>query len=421
MKNLAKIKALLLYGVIFFIPWQTRYFIHQEYINNSMWEYGTISIYLSDIFIIGWLIVFLGERLREMRWPSLQPPSTIKLLIITLLAYLIISVSWSGATVISLIFLCRLIAYGLIGQSLVARKLNVKIVILIIIVSLSLQSVLAISNLFSQQVYANKWLGIASQQASDQGVSVVLTSDARYLRAYGGMPHPNILGGWLVAGILLIIFRSSLFKSGAKMNIFLLGCFSLMFSGLILTFSRAAWGSLIVAVLLIRKKTLLPYLPIALCIIVYCVLLLSGAFTARTSLLLGSPANINRLEIKAVTERVSSWQDSWLIIKKHPVLGGGLGTYSLSLSQIYPREPAWRWQPAHNVGLLILAELGLIGILLIGALVFCIMRWLWRQEQYPAIIYLGALLFISLFDHYLWTLPAGLFLWLFSCLVIIRR
>jgi cytochrome c len=49
-----------------------------------------------------------------------------------------------------------------------------------------------------------EWLGETVADAASPGVSVVMTGVQRWLRAYGLTPHPNILGGLLMAGLLIV-------------------------------------------------------------------------------------------------------------------------------------------------------------------------------------------------------------------------
>ncbi|MBU0581243.1 MAG: hypothetical protein KKA19_08705, partial [Candidatus Margulisbacteria bacterium] len=67
------------------------------------------------------------------------------------------------------------------------------------------QSVLAIIQFFSQKIIANKWLGLAEHDPGTLGDLVIETSSGRWLRAYGSFPHPNILAGFLVICLLLVM------------------------------------------------------------------------------------------------------------------------------------------------------------------------------------------------------------------------
>ena len=66
--------------------------------------------------------------------------------------------------------------------------------------------------------------------ATDEGV--------RWVRAYGLASHPNILGGVLAFGLLVI---ASAQGDGRWTRLIRMAVFGLGVAGLFLTFSRAAW------------------------------------------------------------------------------------------------------------------------------------------------------------------------------------
>src|SRR3990167_11494216 len=61
------------YAVIFLLPWQTRLIIEQGLINGQPWEYGTISLYATDIVIMLLAAFYLLEIiLHRTRRPSVN-------------------------------------------------------------------------------------------------------------------------------------------------------------------------------------------------------------------------------------------------------------------------------------------------------------------------------------------------------------
>ena len=117
-----------------------------------------------------------------------------------------------------------------------------------------------------------------------------------------------------------------------------------------------------------------------------------------------------RLEAKSNSERIFSLQEGWRIIKTHPVLGVGIGNYGLAVhNEIDSSRQAWFYQPVHNVPMLICAELGIIGILLITYYLLLItFHVVWKEAFIHNVIFLAPILVISLFDHYLWSLYPGM-------------
>ena len=131
-----------------------------------------------------------------------------------------------------------------------------------------------------------------------------------------------------------------------------------------------------------------------------------------------------RLEEKSITERSSQISDAVSLIKKYPVWGVGAGNYTYKVStDLYPGKPSWFYQPVHNVYLLIVSELGILG------LIFLILGFGWIgynikkafKENLPSWVYLYLSIIlgfavIALFDHYLWTLAVGM--WMGFVLII---
>ena len=69
------------------------------------------------------------------------------------------------------------------------------------------------------------------------GVSIVTADGVRLLRAYGLSDHPNILGGCLAFGMLILF---SAYMNGSKPTI-VLAAFLPGVPALLVTFSRSAW------------------------------------------------------------------------------------------------------------------------------------------------------------------------------------
>ena len=242
---------------------------------------------------------------------------------------------------------------------------------------------------------------------SMSGASVVqLTDGTRWLRAYGTFPHPNLLGGWTV--VLLALLLTAIFTSPRGRSLMIL-LFNAGLALLALTFSRAAWLGLgaSASVLLLhsrrldRKKLLVLFFSAMLCL-------------ALLFLPLRSLAAARLAEPQVQTERVSSYtrlwlvQRTWEIIQQRPVAGVGIGSYSLALSQHVAKF--YDIEPVHNLPLLVWSELGIFGLLALAGLALVILIGAINARR-PLAVGLSAalvgLLAISLFDHYLWTLAPG--------------
>jgi hypothetical protein len=240
-----------------------------------------------------------------------------------------------------------------------------------------------------------------------RGVSVVqLLDGTRWLRVYGTLPHPNILGGIVLA---FLAGPVALFLLDARRKVWTVILFAVSMAFLVLTFSRSAWLGLAVAILVLifhrlkleRKK------------------LLALTLAALTGLILAAAPLYNliftRVSGTAVaTEAFSIQARVWLIqatldmIKNHPVLGVGIGAY---LPEYVRHAPAGSLvEPVHNLPLLVTAELGIAGALILAALGILILLGTLRADRPGAVIFSAVLIGLctaALFDHYLWTLAPG--------------
>ena len=109
-------------------------------------------------------------------------------------------------------------------------------------------------------------------------------------------------------------------------------------------------------------------------------------------------------------------EDSAFILRSPYTLlvGVGMHGYVFDAAARRPFLEAYAYQPIHNVPLLILAELGLVGLTLVVALVVA-SDWrvhvYWRRPASLMAMSLGVVvLVVALFDHYMWTQVSGMYL-----------
>jgi O-antigen ligase len=250
-----------------------------------------------------------------------------------------------------------------------------------------------------------KWPGIIDPSMRGAGV-VQLTNGFRVLRAYGTLPHPNILGGFI---FLTLLGPTGLFLANKKPNhsALILLCLGIVLIGL--TFSRSAWLALVAFVILLSSKS--KYFDRKKIFLLLSVIALTLALT------LFSLKNIVFTRISSPTtstEVISSVGRSWLaeqslnIIRQHLFTGVGIGSFVIDLSRTAVAGAPI--EPVHNIILLITAELGVVGFILVIGLFISIAFNIYKAKSPKAILVsatltgLGA---IIMFDHYFWTLASG--------------
>lgn len=436
---LQKLEKLLEYGIylwIFLLPWQVRYFYQAE-LKGGVWEAGSLSIYLSEIILI--FLLFLNfilwvsksradkKLLKDIKFSS----PLIWLLIFVF--WVFISAWWSVLPALSVYYgLKFLLALGIIWL-IKLDKISFSRVAVIIVASGLLQGLLAVSQFLNQLVWGSKWLGMAWQDAQNLGVSVVDTGLRRWLRAYGSFPHPNILGGFLT---IALVFCFYLYEQTNRLwqqlknkqleifNTIVLFVTMIIFSGLLLSFSRAAWLGVglflfIIFVQLIFKKGFFSWTTFNK---LFLLIVFTGAIwiSVYTEPFLTRINASERLEQFSINQRIDSYQDAWQTFKQKPFLGTGIGVYTYNLHRQHPERYVWDLQPPHNTFLLVLVELGLVGFILFLIIIFLLSKNINFNPQRIWLIIM--LVFLMLFDHWWWSLSVGIYLlFLFFGLILYKK
>lgn len=247
---------------------------------------------------------------------------------------------------------------------------------------------------------ASTYLGLAERSASNLGDSIYIIQDQRILRAYGFFSHPNIFAGYLTTALILLnTFTSKLNKKIIPaLNVILI-------IGLILTFSKSAIIALFLTTIIYYSST--------------------QKITSNKSILISTSILailalrllINQIELMSFQDRVNQWLDYFPLLTNNFInflFGFGPGQYIFNWLDYNPNLDWWLYQPIHNVPVLILAEIGVIGFLLLFFILYKIFRTIPNQPHNLHILLISIpLIIISLFDHYLWSYWSGLVLFAF--------
>lgn len=413
-ERLIKLWRLASYSLIAALPLQTHYLISTRSLHGELWEFGRLMIYGTDILLV--MILTSGFALKQ--WSRHKNKKTNYLLG---LATLVLGLGLIGAEdkVLASYQLIRL-ALG-IGLFVLVTScaLNKKIIIKLLIATASLQALWGLGQFLLQSAPANKWLGLADHNPQTAGVSVVETIAAdgygeRWLRAYGGLPHPNILGGLLAIALVLILGwgfeKDQGTKTGPRQNYWQLVAVALLSVGLFVSFSRSAILAGLVGLVIIivgrfkQWRKLMPKLLIITASLGICAWHYGYLYQARLQ-------NQTRLEIKSVKERMDLNQRAWELIKAKPLTGVGAGNFGLAVwQQDEQKREVFAYQPVHNVWLLIGAELGLITLLLLIYGLAWIVKKTWQQRALNSGALIVSLIILLSLDHYLWTQALGVYL-----------
>ncbi|MCK5510312.1 O-antigen ligase family protein [Candidatus Parcubacteria bacterium] len=447
--TLKKLTEYGLYLLVFLLPLQTRWIIRPGELNGGYFEYGTISLYATDIILLAVLLLFIIDFLKNKKilnhrsseykpksqiTPQRKCPWGINPLVIFACLELTVFISCCFADNKLIAFYKYawfLLGIGFFFLIVKANYSRLKLMFNFFLGVFASAS-LGIWQFLNQSSFANKWLGLAAHDPSVPGASVVeaignLGLGERWLRAYGTLDHPNILGGLLTLGAIIVILTVLCLKetegketvAGYKYIIltyyllFITSLFALFF-----TFSRAAWlafvvGLFIILIIALIKKDRFGQIQILKIILVSSVLFFI-LFTSFQNLVLVRVKGGSRLEQKSNIERLDSNKAAVDIFKDNWLIGVGMGNYTTELAKINPSHPAYFYQPTHNAYLLIAAEIGIFGIALFLYLILYISYSILKSEKIYKTPLIIALIILLTFDHWLWSLHFGVLFLFFA-------
>lgn len=375
------------------LPWQTRVFFEAQTLGVVPWEQGRPSFYLS--MGVMWLLVVL-VAIKNQPWVSWTRRrimwgviAGIALALPTL--SLIATGQWllQGVTLILWVW-----ALQQVGTP---RKQAAWLLF-----GLLPSAMFGVLQVIWQQVPASTVFGVAAQDPTRLGVSVIQVGTERILRAYGSFSHPNIFGGWMVLATLLswhLALQSRRWYPAVGLSAL----------GLVLSYSRSAWGAAVVGGVLLgvvawRTASLRAWLKGGLLIAVVGAVVFGMAPERVTTRF----QNETRLEQQSVKQRSVSASEAVNVLRAYP-FGTGLGAYRLGLVRrvcVADSACVIAGEPPHIVPLLALVELGVIRAMILGGclLVFC---WQQRRRLFGLAVVMAPLACVGALDHYLWSFWAG--------------
>jgi O-antigen ligase len=421
MKFLRLLTEGLLLLFIFLLPWQTKLIIFAA--NNN---FNEISLYGSHLVLSLALISFFVYQIRKKREEERVPKIWYFLGIIEVCFFISfffasdkILATYHFALLILGLALFYILREGLSPAFYADNIFNRRRAIYAFLISTFFHASLGIYQFFTQSTFANKYLGLAKHDPQVLGSAVIETVSGRWLRAYGGLDHPNILGGVLVFSLLLSVFILASKKIiNSRIQIYgLLLLFVNYFVSLLalfFTFSRASWlaffvGLVVLAITFFRKEDKWikgRFLTLLLFSLVFFALV----FFPYKDLALTRIKAETRLEVISTTERKEQLMEVKNIIQKNPIFGVGTGNYVTHLETEEIGNNSYV-QPVHNSLLLFLAETGLVSFLALMFFFFFLVRD-GRRENFSLALAVS-LLVLMLFEHWFFSLPFGIIFFFF--------
>jgi len=288
-----------------------------------------------------------------------------------------------------------------------------KLMIAALMVMVTMQSVIGLGQFIKQSSFfpSYTWLG-ESRLEHRAGLARGSFENMERVLPYGTTSHPNVLGAVLAIGLLALWtgVRSSSEHTRTRNTIYTGAASILPLITLYLTQSWSAWLALaggvgaiwLHAMLLKHKHSEL-----------WGKAILAGVLTTAvvTPFLLHELAQTFPNNT-SFTRRDSLNQIAFRIWQQKPIFGVGLNQFSAEIENTTPTGEVVRFiQPAHHVGLLILAEMGIAGAVFAVAFLHALYaplsgtqrKKLWATLPCIAVIFLP----MAVLDHFLWTQQIG--------------
>ncbi|MGE5425688.1 MAG: O-antigen ligase family protein [Bacillota bacterium] len=399
-KNWLKAAVVCYYLAALALPWQTKLIVLAA--PSDYWE---ISIYAAWVFV--WLALLLGLPSGLFSGNLKWNPLTITASVLSLAG--LASATFSSAPYLSFYYL--LLSLSGMAFFVSIRKLAVPVkrnMAVLALSSLTAQAAIGIWQFVTQLSFSSTLLGIAYHNAGNLGTAVIEVSDGRWLRAYGASSHPNAFGGLMAIGAIGILYLFIREKKAVR-RLLAGSVFLLFFAGAIVSFSRAAWLALFCATAVLiweNRRVLLERWKGFAVLFVFSLLVAAGLFFSYQPLFLVRTQAQGRLEEMSFSDRREYDARGWHDFLRDPLSGTGLAASTLADRQrdeaAGKNLPVWSYQPAHDYWLLAGTEAGIFFLLALGAIWIMAIKKSWTNQL---LALPTALFFLSLFDHWLFSLP----------------
>lgn len=409
--------------------WQTRLIVWQA--DSHFIEWRSASVYLSDVLMaalfVFWAVsVVRGEsvRVRTTDW-----------LLGALFAAAVLSLANAEHLSVGLIGLLRLaqcVALYLYVRSHALSRFSADMSAVAFVVGALGQALLGIAQYALQRDVGIRWVGETLLRTDMRGVAVFYDlAHEKVLRAYGALPHPNILAAVLMVALWVVVWLwVKHINDSSRSAVLWHATAAVLLVGMYLTFARTviavwavAWGVCAFVlwcdrisgswqnITLIRKR-LVP-LCITLGIVSVGFLVVQWPqVVARMTIAVSDEAVQQRLRYNA--DALASG-DRWTFDVNWT--GVGIGNFTTWLARYDRALPSFITQPAHNIYLMAYSEIGAVGLsvwVLWLASVVAAARTHYRGEpavRSAMIALTVSLLLIGSLDHFFWTLQQGRILW----------
>lgn len=381
-----------------------------EYIRGLRVDYLIPKVYASDfvsvMVIVSYLFVkrnTIQRAFGKFNFRTLFQPSI--LISILLGMTFVVRQLVSAEPLISLIALIHiglLLTVSVILYKL-RRSIEVKTVFFALIATLIFQSSVGLFQWITQHSVSGYLFFGESNFSHPLGLAKTIWKGRELILPYGTTAHPNILGGVLAVYLVSALHLFGTLKLTRSYSILLI-CTAVVSCGtLVLTQSLSACLALIIGVGLVMYQRRVPNVRNKLLSIKVSHLLVLWIFFSIMSVLFVQFFASMYTENDSLSRRTILNSAALELFLQNPVFGVGLSNFTIHLDETvsYGKVRLPFLQPAHNVLVLLLAEVGILGTALL--LSTNKQKWLFSRVS----VLLLMLLPLAVLDHYLFTIQTG--------------
>jgi O-antigen ligase len=395
---------------LFFLtfPFQIRTFVYTDPVfqTGEFNYYTTVFVYMSDVFLLAAFLCWAVSLWKKETDQGFHLGSD--MLTFFLMAFLLVmlgNIFFASEARLHFFIFFRFVELFLLYLMVVNRVLRQEQIVLGLIFGLCFQAFVALYQYALQGSVGLTFLGEPVATAATPGVAKIDIGDQKILRAFGTMPHANVLGGMMFMGIMYAV---ALIK---KYRWFVAGVLLLFAMGLLFSFSRSAFFALIAAFLLYisvqNSRVVVRYVLLAVSVLLFFIIIFRLESVVLTRFMFE--------DTSSAQERTLYLQISRDMFFDQP-FGVGLGAFTLNMQDYTGvKLVPWLFQPVHNVFLLAANELGILGGLLFFAIFgygFHQLLFLIRMQKNPdnrfplglLMAMLVGIAVIGFFDHYFFTI-----------------
>jgi hypothetical protein len=414
-----KLSKILLFCLVLLIPTQLgkHFWFNWSSVLGIRVDYFSPTVYLIDLVFLVWMIInCLGQNKRKIRFNF----SLLLVLIFIGLNVLVSVNKWLAFY--KWIRLGELVYFGfwVFKNKKVVGNVLIKVIPYWVIV----ESFLALGQISKGGSLNGLWwfLGERRFDFNTIGIAQMSVADMGLVRAYGTFSHPNSLAAFLLVSLvwwiktkpfnLLTNLGQLPLKTGTVLekikfnNVVWWGVFWLGLVGIFLAGSRTIWLLTLGVIVFwfwqskykLKEKIKFGLLVVGLLLILFKII----DFNYPLKNFLGGwdengMIKRGQLNLAAVE-----------MIGESPWVGVGLGNYLVKLPEFLRNNHIFWLQPVHNIFLLLVSEIGILG--LIGVVWLLAKKIKWEILDKWSWIILGVIFVSGMVDHYWFTLPQNMWL-----------